>query len=259
MHSRQCLGCGSTFETRRIVKTYCSLGCYSAVQSTLMRKKAMLTCEGCGKLFYPRRRTADKDSNRFCSRTCAGAARIDNSWIHWWFASCVICQQRFIKPMKSSVVCGRRECQLEHGRREGRRKHIPVLTIRPCADGCGNEISGTGRKYCLECATARAAKFHRETKNPRDRARRVNSPYAHVPKSAVIDRWGQRCWICRERIDMAAKAPSPKSYSVDHFVPLSLGGWHDLPNLRPAHFQCNSLRGASFTGQLMLTSMESER
>ncbi len=35
----------------------------------------------------------------------------------------------------------------------------------------------------------------------------------------------------------------PGADTVDHIVPVSLGGTHELGNLRPAHRKCNSSRG----------------
>jgi 5-methylcytosine-specific restriction endonuclease McrA len=33
------------------------------------------------------------------------------------------------------------------------------------------------------------------------------------------------------------------SFSIDHIIPRSQQGSHSFDNLRPAHLECNSLRG----------------
>jgi 5-methylcytosine-specific restriction endonuclease McrA len=49
--------------------------------------------------------------------------------------------------------------------------------------------------------------------------------------------WGDRCWL---RI-LCDGAPYE---TVDHVIPLVLGGPHCLSNLRPACGPCNSSKGA---------------
>lgn len=59
-------------------------------------------------------------------------------------------------------------------------------------------------------------------------------------RKATFARWGHTCWRCGlEGAD-----------SVDHVIPVCLGGTHDLSNLRPAHSRCNSSAGASLGNRL---------
>lgn len=48
----------------------------------------------------------------------------------------------------------------------------------------------------------------------------------------VLAECGDRCHLCG----------SPGADTVDHIVPRSRGGTHELDNLRPAHLACNSAR-----------------
>lgn len=53
------------------------------------------------------------------------------------------------------------------------------------------------------------------------------------------------CHLCRKLIDLDAPARTPLSFSVDHVEPKAWGGaLYDLRNLRPAHYGCNSSKGA---------------
>lgn len=54
--------------------------------------------------------------------------------------------------------------------------------------------------------------------------------------AAVEAEYGRICWLCLRPI-------APGAYSVDHVIPDSRHGGHDLSNLRPAHGRCNSARG----------------
>jgi 5-methylcytosine-specific restriction endonuclease McrA len=54
------------------------------------------------------------------------------------------------------------------------------------------------------------------------------------------------CWLCHRWVDQSLPPRTPASRSVDHIVPLSLGGDPlDRANLRLAHHGCNSRRGAN--------------
>lgn len=51
------------------------------------------------------------------------------------------------------------------------------------------------------------------------------------------------CWLCRELVDKSLPYPDRWSPSVDHVVPVRLGGaQHDRTNLRLAHLTCNQRR-----------------
>lgn len=60
----------------------------------------------------------------------------------------------------------------------------------------------------------------------------------------VRDNFPSVCWLCGEWIDKSLPAKHPKSFSVDHIIPVSKGGDPtSLDNVAPAHYGCNSSRG----------------
>lgn len=65
----------------------------------------------------------------------------------------------------------------------------------------------------------------------------------------VVAAYGWRCWLCKQMIHPAAASRGDR-LSVDHVIPRSMGGSHDLDNLRPAHQRCNSRRGARPAGRV---------
>jgi hypothetical protein len=44
------------------------------------------------------------------------------------------------------------------------------------------------------------------------------------------------CWLCKEPI-------MEEDFSLDHYLPKSLGGKNNIDNLKPAHRRCNYARG----------------
>lgn len=47
------------------------------------------------------------------------------------------------------------------------------------------------------------------------------------------------CALCGEPIDYTLSHPDPRSFVVDHIVPLARGGADTLANKQPAHRDCN--------------------
>lgn len=54
------------------------------------------------------------------------------------------------------------------------------------------------------------------------------------------------CWLCGQAIDLSLDPRHKKSWTLDHVKPLSEHPElaHTISNLRPAHRDCNSKRGA---------------
>ena len=76
----------------------------------------------------------------------------------------------------------------------------------------------------------------------RSKTKRGGRPYRR--EAAHLKREGGVCHLCGLPIDPDLVAPHPMSFSVDHVVPVSMGGaMHDRHNLRPAHRICNMKRG----------------
>jgi 5-methylcytosine-specific restriction endonuclease McrA len=56
---------------------------------------------------------------------------------------------------------------------------------------------------------------------------------------ALLEYFGHRCLAC------GASAQADEDLSVDHVIPLSLGGSNAIENIQPLCETCNSLKGAT--------------
>jgi hypothetical protein len=56
---------------------------------------------------------------------------------------------------------------------------------------------------------------------------------------------GQPCWLCGQAIDYRLRFPHPRSWSLDHAVPIAEEPRLALHagNFRSSHLDCNNLRG----------------
>lgn len=96
---------------------------------------------------------------------------------------------------------------------------------RFCAGGCRSLVA-KGR--CPKCQRELDRKQNRDRGTANERG--YNYSYQQVRKLVLAD---GICHICGE----------PGADTVDHLVPVSMGGTNELENLAPAHAYCNSSRG----------------
>ena len=248
---RVCERCGERYVSNNPNRRYCRRACARAAWNTARnagRTKWTYTCQNCGRKYAAKNR----DRNQYCSRACYFEAKTRNSKgdeILIWYRNCEICGVRFGSRRRDARLCGAKACEAarDHQRYVARYRPKPK---HACAR-CGAADVPANRKLCANCRKVSARKARRKRK-ALWRAKRVGVVGITVTRAQILKRWGRRCWICHKPINWKAKPPHPLSYTTDHVVPLSMGGWHDLPNLRPAHFICNALRGDNYRGQLML-------
>jgi 5-methylcytosine-specific restriction endonuclease McrA len=83
----------------------------------------------------------------------------------------------------------------------------------------------------------------RDLRNAQDQLRRerirANGAQDRCMRDQVADRDGWICAICGGAVEPVHRAPDPRTPSVDHIVPISLGGTDTLDNVRLVHLFCN--------------------
>lgn len=65
-------------------------------------------------------------------------------------------------------------------------------------------------------------------------------PIRHID---VFERDNWTCWICGEAINPHLRGDNWWRATLDHVVPITLGGPHTWDNVRTAHLRCNQLKG----------------
>lgn len=55
----------------------------------------------------------------------------------------------------------------------------------------------------------------------------------------VFEAFDWICNICHNRIDKNLRMPNMMAATIDHVIPLSVGGTHTWDNVAPAHAFCN--------------------
>lgn len=110
-------------------------------------------------------------------------------------------------------------------------------------------------KVCQECGESFTAKKSnarwrspicrrrftaREESRRRGPVRPDSVPYTD---REIFERDQWRCHLCGKKVDPAASRRSPYGASIDHLVPLSLGGADAPANVATAHNRCNREKG----------------
>ncbi len=96
----------------------------------------------------------------------------------------------------------------------------------------------------------RAARRRRD--KARRRALKAGVRSESYTLAEIAQRDGYRCGICRKSVRMGRQVPDPHAPTIDHVVPLDLGGDDIRVNVQLAHFICNSRKGNRINGGVQL-------
>lgn len=233
---KACEQCGAIFLGYK-PQRFCGKECAYKSHTTPNR-----ICVVCG-VEFAHKHTSGKTA--CCSRECGwknniGAIR-DKSYGKFCFCewrNCINCQKPFLAKNEAKTAC----CTIPK-----------VKPTRKCKE-CGIEV-GKFIDYCKVCCHLRKKarkKAGSRTAKAKRRAKKKAVVNASVSLRAIALAHGCKCHICGKKVNMRLK-DGPMMPSMDHVVPLALGGWHDLLNLRVTHWQCNVIKSDKYSGQLMLT------
>lgn len=233
-----CAGCGVDFRTSRWLMSknkagtyYCSRDCH--VESV---RRAPKVCEHCSESFTP-----TDSRGRYCSRKCLGDSRKNGPCTRLSWTRCLRCNEWVARPRRRHCTVCRDVLDEEYRRRNASRKRNTV-----CKDCAVPLPDQAWIRRCEPCRIALAKKMRQKhhrlagCKNARQRARHHGVEYEYINRKKVFDRDKWRCGICGKKVDKRLKYPHPMSVSLDHIVPMSLGGGHLYVNVQCSHWLCNT-------------------
>lgn len=183
------------------------------------------TCQQCGVAY----RTA-KRFQKYCDPECSAAARRG---------------QPRRRPREIIVYSPPREIRQEQ-------PALGVLIGSTCKACAATFIAFVPDDYCSsECK-------HQGRREDQDRRRARKRGVDHaesVDRIKVFEADGYRCHICGGKTDPAVTYPHPRYPTIDHIIPIKLGGKHVQSNCATACNECNLRKNATGTGdQLRLFS-----
>lgn len=200
---RFCLGCGCELSFQ--AKWYC-IKCVADPDVYIGRIQER-PCVVCGTVFRPK-----VDARICCSELCGkrygawlNATGVDKSVVK----VCEICGEEFHPRITQpdQKTCGKEKCKQRldnvHKTKTGKRRDI------------------LGRRRAVIAG--------------------ADADSIDVTEVFKRDQWV--CQICGLPVDPSISHPHPLSKSLDHIVPISLGGGHTWGNVQLAHLSCNIRKG----------------
>lgn len=193
---------------------------------------------------------------RTCGRTCGLELRrregtLRKKWptTRVYFPQCLECGAVFTARRPEARLCSD-DCRASRrvAWRAKDKRRPPVDWVRRCA--CGVAID-RHRQKCDACIEAnRRAARQRKRKADKARHRGIKSePYTLI-EIAERDRF--KCGLCRRKVPMNRAVPHPKAPTIDHVLPIAVGGDDTRANVQLAHFQCNVRKSVGGSQQLAL-------
>lgn len=256
-----CAECGVEFKPKRPQQRYCTgpKDGPGNCQKKAERKRAKargykrprfpMICHGCNAEFLGERRKprAGSHEHQYCTHNCYSKHRRFafrkefSSELNW--RSCADCGNRFVSRN------GRQSCEECRSLCQN-----PRFVAGSCQE-CGNQFVGKWHptwpcRYCSDkCETKASRRNSRRNGSQGDlhrkRARKFGVAYEWVNRKKVFERDDYLCGICGDRTDPDSEPCSPQYPTLDHVLPMALGGGHTYGNVQCACFECNWKKGDS--------------
>ena len=159
---------------------------------------------------------------------------------------CLICEDPI--PLGRKKFCSDLCAEFDYRIRKPTKTNI----LRRCP-GC-KQPKQFRQTYCSnDCyqQSDRARLIRRQCRHRR-RARMHNAQIEEVDPLVIAKRDKYKCHICRKRVNMDLDVQDIYSPTMDHLIPISLGGDHTYANIRLAHRICNSRKGNRAVNEQLL-------
>lgn len=245
-----CMMCGSKLANTQ--KKYCCLACYNAAKKVGLQSW---------------------DRSKIDEAARVRPSNIAQSVSRWFPRQCRDDMAAFLTKVlgvrallsqelkKDCDVCGRL-CVRSRKRLCSRRCARRARVRGSCCD-CGIEVVHNALRrvpLCSKCERKRKQKFkNRLASNHRKRCRKYGLPFdSSIKSQEVFRRDNYVCHICKRKtldvFTLVDGKPRLRSPTVDHHpYPLSAGVLgHTWDNVRCACWECNTAKGAKWSGQLPL-------
>ena len=201
-----------------------------------------MACKGCSKKLPP----GAPAQRRWCSEACRVQTHRRNQGQHTIARNhdriCIVCSDPFTASRAVSRVCGV-VCQTvltSNTPTEWQCPDCSVVVVRsPTNRRCGSR--------CKRCRTNRNRDSDRRHSNKRRIALTGDYTTAEIAR-----RDGERCHLCRRKVNMNLPGSDEMGPTIDHLIPISCGGVDERSNVSLAHRTCNLKRGVRGEVQLLL-------
>lgn len=263
----QCLWCGTEVgyfkngKSKKYCGDYCSTSASSFRRTgriaplPWLRESREGSCKGCGELLV--RGSRERNGKKWCSDACRVRTYYRNSpdkrieqnarnreraaaksAAKGSYPKCLNCGSLLKSRRADFKYCNSQECQ------SVKKRTSPENAAECSFDGCNRHAVSRGLCSSHYSTEWRRAHPGRHAVNQQKRRALKKSAFVEdVDLMVVLERDNWMCMLCGKKIPKGAEYPDPLYRTVDHVVPLHVGGEHSYANVQSAHFGCNAAKG----------------
>lgn len=173
------------------------------------------------------------------------------SVIHWHKCEKCIRIKLFKRQERKDKLCAKcRKSENEKG------TSYALCKTATCPSCKKEHLAKTTKSHCPECVQdkkreklrlyKRKRKADYNDKTFRARCRKYGVRYEPVNRRMVYEKDKYKCYLCKCRVVISGEY-RPDQATLDHILPLSLGGSHTYDNVRTCCMLCNSNRSNNVT------------
>ena len=255
MENRVCVICGATFKPNSSTQMCCSTEC--ANKKTHETLKRYNNCVICGTPFWK----PNAHRFKYCSPECrkialANRPRKEKPTPIVYTRNCEWCGTSFSTTIPNKKYCSH-ECSYQGNLRDKRNQwanaYVPrTLQCKECGTEFVTECGASRSVFCCDhCAetnerrrehsTARHKQYMRGKKTEREKL--ISQRFVEeVTFESIYKRDCGVCQICGLPVHPVKGVDNSWDGTIDHIVPLSVGGEHSMANCQLAHRICNSIK-----------------
>lgn len=251
-----CQTCGELFTPRTNggkPQVRCSTKCRRKVaNANFIKKNAPTRVTSCAECGGPVEQAEMGRPRRYCSDECK--ARVGNRAQRRrqlpirdpnpQERACAHCGKPFIPNRRDQVYCpagsGSYCAQKAYWARRAAGEPLrQVEQTKACVE-CGKDFTArkANAKWCSKSCRIRTTA--RDATRRRGPLRPEWKPYSD---REIFERDGWICQLCMQPVDRKVSRTHPDGATIDHTVPLSLGGADEPANVVTAHWRCNRDKG----------------
>lgn len=264
MTDKICVICGKTFLPKHSTQECCSTVCANKKSHETLKKHN--NCVVCGRPFWK----PNAHRFKFCSAECRkqdwerSHPKREKPKPITYQRTCEWCGTTFESNNPNKKYCSDDCCykgRLKLKRDQWGKAYIPrTYVCKECGTEFTTECGDTHSVFCCQsCAetyerrqehqTERHKSYMREAKKKRERQLKAQF-VSEVSYDTLYKRDKGICQICGLPVHPDKGCDNSWDGTIDHIIPLSVGGKHALDNCQLSHRICNSLKGqtdASFS------------
>jgi 5-methylcytosine-specific restriction endonuclease McrA len=260
-----CVVCESRYIPTTWQQRTCSQKCSRKLNSSHRNKpRGTSNCKRCGEEFAT---TVNKAT--FCSKRCSNTWSYENSDRFGKGEATREAKRQAkreaIAALPACTSCGKKirfgrtkaVCSTCVGYVSDRRARGDGGYVYGCSD-CGRMVvrsQRNGNPVCRLCTELKDKAANKEAKRRRRHVVRDRSGQRaeRFTSTQLFDRDSWRCQLCGVKVrTYTKKRNADDEATIDHIVPLSRGGQHDMANCQCACRRCNTAKGAKMGGQMRI-------